>query len=101
MRVGNPSLIQRERSSRNAQSTQRPQVRAARLESRTSLRYIAEVVIGDTLAALAVPATILPTWSSNPWIWSIPLSGAPAALTGPIIHALHGRWIPALASFLG
>jgi hypothetical protein len=63
--------------------------------------YVAQVVIGDLAAVAIIPITVVPTWSSDPWIWSIPLSGAPLTLTGPLIHAVHGRWVPAVASFLG
>ena len=64
--------------------------------------YSASIMIADVAAALVIPATILPTWSnSNPWIWSIPLSAAPVVLTGPIMHAAHGRWLAAFASFGG
>lgn len=64
--------------------------------------YSAEVVAADIGGALAVPLIALPTWkSSNPWIWTIPLSGVPATLSGPIVHAIHGRWVPAVASFFG
>ena len=64
--------------------------------------YSAEVVAADIGGALAVPLIALPTWSSsNPWIWTIPLSGVPATLSGPIVHAIHGRWVPAIASFFG
>ena len=64
--------------------------------------YSAEVVAADIGGALAVPVIALPTWSSsNPWIWTIPLSGVPATLSGPIVHAIHGRWVPAIASFFG
>lgn len=58
-------------------------------------------MIADVSAALVIPATILPTWSGNPWIWSIPLSATPLILTGPIIHAAHGRYLAAVASFIG
>lgn len=67
----------------------------------TKKGYSAEIVVVDVSAALLIPATIAPTWSDNPWIWSIPLSGAPLALGGPIMHLAHGRIIAASASFLG
>jgi hypothetical protein len=64
--------------------------------------YSASIMIADVSAALVIPATILPTWSqSNPWIWSIPLSAAPVVLTGPLMHAAHGRWLAAAVSFGG
>jgi len=68
----------------------------------TGKGYWAPIMIADVSAALVIPATILPTWSNNgPWIWSIPLSAAPLVLTGPAMHAAHGRWFAALTSFFG
>jgi hypothetical protein len=67
----------------------------------TGKGYSAPIMIADVSAALVIPATILPTWSNSPWIWSIPLSAAPLVLTGPIMHAAHGRWFAATMSFFG
>ena len=64
--------------------------------------YSAAIMIADVSAALVIPSTILPTWNSNgPWIWSIPLSGAPSVFTGMFIHIAHERYVAAVTSFLG
>ena len=64
--------------------------------------YSASIMIADVSAALVIPTTILPTWSnSSPWIWSIPLSGAPSVLTGMFIHIAHERYVAAVTSFFG
>jgi hypothetical protein len=52
--------------------------------------YVAEIVIGDALAALVVPITIVPTWSSDPWIWSICTATQDDSSTGAWIGVMVG-----------
>ena len=74
---------------------------APRVIRGTEKGYAVPIVVADVSAALVIPAVILPTWSSNPWIWSIPLSDAPLVLTAPFMHVAHERYVAAVVSFFG